>query len=66
MNNGYLMNMKCPQCSSEGPFRIYIEGWATVHDDHVTDYDEINFKDDARAYCITREFGRTVQDLEES
>lgn len=63
MNTNLLKGMKCPQCGSEGPFRIRLKGWATVHDDHVTNYDEISFQDDAMAYCIACEFGRTVQDL---
>lgn len=54
-NENCLIGMKCPECGSEGPFKISVRAWATVHDDGTDEDEAVEWDDDSA--CICKEYG---------
>lgn len=52
MNTNYLIGMKCPECGSEGPFRIDATITVTIHDDgREENFSETTWKNDSWCCC---------------
>ncbi len=43
MNTNCLVNMRCPKCGSEGPFRIRAEASFLLHDDGADEFWEMDW-----------------------
>lgn len=64
-NDNCLAGMACPQCGSEGPFRIEVQVLVTVFDSG-TDFDrvgDIDWSDDAYATCAQCDWDGIAEDL---
>lgn len=60
-NSNVLEGWECPDCASEGPFRIIATCTAVVDDDGVYDAVDYAWDDDSRAECLTcRRYGTVV------
>ena len=54
-NSNCLEGVKCPNCGSLGPFRIWatMEGWAEVDDDGVVDHQgDVEWEDTSLCQCF--------------
>ena len=47
-----LEGLACPNCGSEGPFRIVIECVAIVSDEGIEDYAEAEWNDGSQILCM--------------
>ena len=59
-NTNCLAGIKCPKCSSEGPFRIACLVTCVVHDDGVDSYESPEWYDDDSCSCMACSFAGDV------
>ena len=50
-NTNLLKNTRCPNCGSEGPFRIAIEATALVHDDGTDEVEWVSWHPESWCQC---------------
>lgn len=50
-NENCLKGMRCPECSSEGPFKIAVTAMAEVHDDGTDEIRDVEWNDAATCKC---------------
>ena len=64
-NTNYLINMRCPNCGSEGPFRIRAEATFLVYDDGTDEYEWVDWDEDSWCMCQNTdcEFGEIVREF---
>lgn len=63
-NENCLSGMKCPKCSSEGPYSISVYAMAVVHDDGTDEVTDIGWDHDSACACRGCGFSGTVDDFE--
>lgn len=56
MNDNCLEGMKCPKCSSEGPYKILGVAWFLVDDDGTYDFDDVDWDDNTECKCTECNF----------
>jgi hypothetical protein len=61
-NTNILEGMHCPQCGSDGPFKISATSLFTVYDDG-TDHEDVEWDDDSSCACDTCDHSGTVKDF---
>jgi Zn ribbon nucleic-acid-binding protein len=61
-NTNILEGMACPQCGSEGPFKIWAESSFTVYDDGTDDHGDVEWRDDSSCECGECDHSGTVKD----
>ena len=64
-NDNCLAGMACPECKSEGPFRIEISVLVTVGDDgfDYSDAGDSGWTDKSRCACVECDHAATVGDF---
>ena len=62
-NTNYLINMRCPNCGSEGPFDIACTVMFTVNDDGYEDHGDLEWNNESYCACIICSNFGTVQDF---
>ena len=62
-NTNLLKNMRCPNCGSEGPFRIRAEATLLVYDDCYEDHGDLEWNNESYCVCVICSSFGTVQDL---
>jgi hypothetical protein len=63
-NVNCLEGMRCPNCGSEGPFRIRAEASFTVTDDGTCEeYDNVEWYDTSSCACLECKFQENVEDF---
>jgi hypothetical protein len=62
-NVNCLEGMRCPNCGSEGPFRIRAEVSVTVTDDGTDDYDNVDWYNTSSCACLACQFQENVEDF---
>ena len=50
-NDNCLLNMRCPNCGSLGPFWITVNASALMFDDGAEEYTEPEWDKDSYCYC---------------
>ena len=50
-NSNCLAGMKCPNCFSEGPFRIVMSSWFLLYDDGTDGYEDTEWGDESNCQC---------------
>lgn len=63
MNTNCLEGLRCPKCGKHGPFHIAISALATVTDDGVQHYGDIEWSDDSYCDCPACDESGIVQDF---
>ena len=63
MNDNCLAGLRCPECSSEGPFHISVTCLATVHDSGTEDFSCVEWDDSSVCICPSCEWRGVVRDL---
>jgi len=63
MNDNCLEGMKCPNCGSEGPFRINGTACFIVHDDGTDEYNEVEWQDNDFCGCVNCNYDGKVIDF---
>lgn len=51
MNTNYLKGMKCPDCTSEGPFSVQYSTWVLTYDDGIKNNHDLDYTDDSSCIC---------------
>jgi hypothetical protein len=62
-NANCLENIKCPSCGNEESFRIAATTTATVTDDGIEDYGNMEWDDDSYAECTQCHRHGTLKDF---
>lgn len=62
-NTNCLQGMQCPECESEGPFRIVAEATFEVCDDGTEPIGDVEWDDDAHCQCAMCSHSGTVADF---
>jgi hypothetical protein len=62
-NTNCLENIQCPRCGNEDSFRIAATTIATVCDDGVEDYSEMEWDDDSYIDCTKCCHHRTLKEF---
>lgn len=52
MNSNCLQGFECPDCGSEGPFRIEVSAMAVVYDDGVDEVEGVEWEDTSTCWCL--------------
>ena len=64
MNTNCLAGMKCPECGSEGPFRIDVLTTVTMYDDGWSEnVSDTIWEDDSGCSCDACDYGGEVCDF---
>jgi hypothetical protein len=61
-NTNILEGIACPQCGSEGPFKIHAESFFTVYDDGTEDHEDVEWYEDSSCQCGECDHEGTVKD----
>jgi hypothetical protein len=62
-NNNCLEGMGCPNCGSEGPFKIEAVSTFTVSDDGTEDHGDVEWDDESFCQCEDCDHKGTVADF---
>jgi len=54
-NTNCLADMRCPNCTSPGPFNIEVISVALIYDDGVSDVGDQEWKDDSWCLCTEQD-----------
>ena len=63
MNDNCLINMACPKCENEGPFKIGCSALFLVSDDGTGEYNEIDWEPSSFCLCTECKHEATVADF---
>ena len=63
-NSNFLMGMACPECGSEGPFRIAIEAMAVTNDDEYIRFDGVEWDEQSYISCEACKYDGSVRDFD--
>jgi hypothetical protein len=58
--------MLCPECGSDGPFKIESHAMFEVHDDGATEFADVEWNDDSFCECMKCEYSAIVGDFKKS
>jgi hypothetical protein len=61
-NVNILEGMRCPECKSDGPFKIQAKSIFTVYDEGTEDHEDVEWEDDSDCQCIECDHAGTVKD----
>jgi hypothetical protein len=61
-NVNILEGMRCPECKSEGPFKISATSRFTVYDDGTDGHEDVEWDDDSDCECDNCDHSGTVKD----
>jgi hypothetical protein len=62
-NTNCLEGMQCPECSSEGPFKISATSLFTVYDDGTDDHEDVDWYEDSYCQCGECDHSGTLKDF---
>lgn len=62
-NDNCLAGMRCPDCESEGPFKIHGNALFTVDDTGSDDFEQVDWDKTSAASCMNCEWNGTVSGL---
>jgi RNase P subunit RPR2 len=63
VNDNCLSGMMCPNCKSDGPFRIEVKTMATVYDEGVEETEDNQWEEDSYCECKECDQTGTVKDF---
>jgi hypothetical protein len=61
-NVNILEGVRCPQCKSDGPFKIEATSLFTIYDDGAGDHEDVTWQDDSPCQCDNCDHSGTVKD----
>ena len=62
-NTNILEGMQCPECTSEGPFKIQAGSMFVVYDDGTDDHEDVDWYEDSYCQCGECDHAGTVKDF---
>ena len=62
-NENCLAGMSCPECKSEGPFKIQITAYVTVHDDGTDDVEDVAWENSSECRGLSCSYRATIEDF---